>query len=185
MGGLGTDLTMTGTSRYISGGTGTKPDASGTYSLSPGTTIEFSNNSSSTENTRLSPSYYNIVVSGSSVANSSLSSTPLLFQSGGSFTVTSTGSFKHANVNGFSGAINTSISNTNNPTINLQNGSTIDYYRMMEQIRIYRIQVNIGQGATGNYYHLIISGTGNKTAPAGTLEIKGNFTSGWYFQLCT
>ena len=80
--GNATNITMTGTSQYITAGTSTKPDATGTYALSAGTTVEFTNTQPSTENIRLTPSYAKIIVSGSSVANSSLASTPLDIQNG-------------------------------------------------------------------------------------------------------
>ncbi len=174
-GGSGTNLTMTGTSTYKTAGTGTKPDAQGTYSLGAGTSIEFTNNVATEEVIRLSPSYYNIIVSGSSVANSSLTSTPLNIQINGSFTVTSTGTFKHANINGFSGASNTTISTTNNPTITLATGSTIEYYRADGTTQNISNNTNVGLGSS-HYYNLILSGTGTKTSPSTTLSILGNFT---------
>ena len=173
-GGSGTSLIMSGTSRYITAGAGTKPDASGTYNLAGGTTIEFNNNGSD-QNIRLTPSYAGIVVSGDGATNASLSSTPITFiPSGGSFTVTSTGTFKHYNVNGFSGAAGTAVTSTNNPAINLQDGSTINYGRTDGVAQVISNQTNIGQGATGNYFNLVLSGSGNKTAPAGNLNINGS-----------
>ena len=86
-GGVGTNLTTTGTSRYITGGGGTKPDAQGTYSLARGTTIEFALNSGTIIRLGLSPiSYADVVVSGTNVSNAS-PVTGIAFQSGGSFTV--------------------------------------------------------------------------------------------------
>lgn len=167
-------FTMLNSSRYITAGTGTKPDVNGTYSLATTSTIEFNNNAASDQTIRLSPSYANIVVSGSSVANASLTSTPLNIQGGCSFTVTSTGTFKHANIHGFSGAGNTCI--TTVPSINLQDGSTISYYRNDGAAQVISNQSNIGQGATGNYYNLILAGSGNKTAPSGNLNIGGSLT---------
>lgn len=176
MGGAGTYITMTGTSVYKTEGTSTKPDAQGTYNLGIGTSIEFANNSASEQIIRLSPSYANIIVSGSSVSNPSLTSTPLNIQAGGSFTVTSTGTFKHMNVNGFSGVANSTISSTNNPSINLQDGSTIEYNRNDGSAQTISSSVNVGQGTTGNYFSLTLSGSGNRIAPNTTLEIKGNLS---------
>jgi Secretion system C-terminal sorting domain len=153
MGGSGTNLTMTGTSQYITNGTGTKPDAQGTYSLGSGTTIEFANTNSSEQQIRLSPSYYNIIVSGINVANASVSSTPINMQTGSTFSVTNGGVFRHYNANGFAGGASTAISNTNNPTIDLQTNSTIDYARTTAGVF----------SARTDYKNIIISGGGTKT----------------------
>ncbi len=152
MGGAGTNLTMIATSRYITAGTGTKPDAQGTYSLAAGTTIEFRNNAATMQEVRLSPAYYNIDVSGSNVGNSSLVS-GITMQSGSSFTVTPTGVFKLQNSNGFTGSANTAINTSTNPTINLQTGSTVEYYGSASQIF----------SARTDYQNVIISGGGGKT----------------------
>ncbi|MGK4566785.1 hypothetical protein [Flavobacterium sp. 3HN19-14] len=45
IGGTATNFSMTGNSRYITDGAGDKPDAGGTYSLAPTSTIEFANSS--------------------------------------------------------------------------------------------------------------------------------------------
>ena len=106
---------MTGTSRYINGGAGTKPDAQGTYTLGASTTIEFDLGSATI--VRLSPAYSNIVVSGTNVTNTSLI-TGIAFQAGGTFTVNTGGTFNLKNTTGFSGLTSTAISSTNSPTIN-------------------------------------------------------------------
>ena len=173
LGGAGTSLTMTGTSTYKTAGSSvTKPDATGTYSLGIGTTIEFTNAAAGLESIRLTPlvgnvTYYNIIVSGSGVGTTAGSG--IKFQSGGSFTVKNAAVFKLQNTNGFSGAANTAIDNTNNPTIILEPGSTIEYNGTTQTIT----NQTINTPSNANYEGLTLSGTGTKTAPA-TLTINGN-----------
>ncbi len=170
-GGAGTNLTMTGTSLYKTAGTGTKPDAQGTYTLGTGTTIEFTNNALTTEDIRLTlPTYYNLIVSGSNVANPS-AGTGIKFQPGATFTVKNAGIFKLGNTAGFSGGLTTSVDNTNSPGIVLENGSTVEYYG--------------GPAGTNNqaitnvipYSGLTFSGTSVKTAPAGIVTVNGHLTN--------
>lgn len=127
MGGVGTHLLMSGSSRYTTAGTGTKPDAQESYSLGTGTTIEFTNTLSTRQDIRLAPMYANIEVSGSNVANGSLVSTPIYMQSGTVFRIKNGGVFKFLNQNGFCDGSATAISSVNNPVIQLENGSTVDY----------------------------------------------------------
>ena len=167
-GGTGTKLTMSGSSTYKTAGTTAKPDATGTYSLGLGTTIEFTNVFATEEMIRTAPDYANIVVSGSSVADHSdfFPALSIKIQAGGSFTVTNTGTFKVHNINGFSGGAGTSIANTNNPSINLQANSTIQYNRndgTSQQIT-----------NSGVYQNLSLAASGIKTAPAGILTVQGN-----------
>ncbi len=169
IGGLGTNVIMTGTSRYIQSGTGTKPDARGTYTLAPTSTIEFSNNAGTQQDTRLTPdvgsvTYANVDISGSNVGLSGATSV-LNMQAGTTFTVTSTGTFNVKNTNGFSGTATTAINNTNNPTIALVTGSTINYDGAAQTIT-----------NTQAYQNLTLSGSGSKTAPATNLLINGNFS---------
>jgi len=169
-GGTGTNLTMSGTSIYKTAGTTAKPDATGTYSLGPGTAVEFTNVFATEEMIRTAPDYANIVVSGSSVADHSdfFPALSIKIQAGGSFTVTSTGTFKVHNINGFSGGAGTSIANTNNPSINLQANAAIQYNRndgTSQQITNSEV-----------YQNLSLAGSGNKTAPTGNLTIQGNLT---------
>lgn len=84
-GGSGTNLTMLGTSKFITGGSGTKPDAQGTYSLAGASTIEFTGVSAT--QIRLSPQYANIIVSGTNVVAGTTTNGGLTFQNGGHFTV--------------------------------------------------------------------------------------------------
>lgn len=66
MGGTGTNLTMTETSKLITGNAGLKPSPEGAYSLGGGTTIEFSGIGDL--NPRVaSISYYNVIISGTNV----------------------------------------------------------------------------------------------------------------------
>lgn len=176
MGGTGTNLTMTGTSTYrTAGASQVKPDAAGTYSLGSATTIEFNNNLSGLESIRLIGSatvnYAKVIVSGTSVGTASLA-TGIRFQSGGSFTVKSGAVFKQINTTGFSGASTTAVSSTNNPTIILEAGSTVEYNGDNQAIS----NQTINTPSTANYENLLLSGTGNKTAPSGTLSIKGDLT---------
>lgn len=167
MGGAGTNLTMTGTSLYKTAGTNTKPDAAGTYTLGVGTTVEFTNTAATTEDVRLAPNYYNLVVSGSSVANASFV-TGIKFQAGGTFTIKNGGLFKLANSTGFSGGAATAVANSNSPAIILEDGSTVEYYGGLAGTNPQVITNVIP------YYHLGFTGTSVKTAPAGTLTVKGN-----------
>jgi uncharacterized repeat protein (TIGR02543 family) len=176
-------FTMTGTSRYITQGTGTKPDATGAYSLAAGTTIEFANVAASLQSIRLSngvPLYSNIIVSGTSVGTESRGSGPnsfIQFQPSGSFTLKSTATFKIKNQFGFSGAPNTAISSTNNPSIVLENGSTIEYNADVpgDNAQVVTNSTSVGQG-TGSYFNLVFSGDGEKTLPSGILAVNGNLT---------
>lgn len=157
-----TNLTMTGSSKLIAGGTGIKPDIGGTYTLDAGTTIEFSNMATTLESIRLAPNYYNIVVSGTAVGITTLSSS-IKIQSGGSFTVKGGATFKLQNTTGFSGGSSTAISNTNSPSIILENGSTVEY--------------NGGDQTITNQYpyqNLTISGSGIKAVSASLLTIQGH-----------
>ncbi|MFT3910966.1 MAG: Ig-like domain repeat protein [Ferruginibacter sp.] len=172
MGGAGTNLTMTGTSLYKTAGTATKPDAQGTYTLGTGTTVEFTNTAAATtEDVRLSaPTYYNLVVSGTNVANSSLG-TGIKMQAGGTFTVKNGGLFKLGNSTGFSGGAATSVANTNSPAIVLEDGSTVEYYGGPAGTNAQTV-TNVLP-----YYHLNFSGTSVKTAPATILTVKGNLSN--------
>ena len=169
MGGAGTNLVMTGTSRFITSGTGTKPAPQGTYTLGTGTTIEFGNTGGTQEDIRLTPTYGNIDVSGSNVGLSGASSSVTL-QTGTTFTVKGGGIFNVKNTNGFSGG-STAVSSTNSPGVVLEANSTINYNGTAQTITN---AINVGLG-TANYSNLILSGSGAKSAPA-TLSLTGNFT---------
>lgn len=166
MGGNETNLTMTDFSKYRTGKVGANPQAGGTYSLGLNTIIEFyQSDGTATNNStiRLVPivNYANIVVNGPLVANSG-TTTGVLFQSGGTFTVKNGATFKLLNDQGFydGTAANTAIKNTNNPTITLEDGSTIEYIGGNQTISHFNQNTN---PATQNYTNLKISGTGIKT----------------------
>jgi hypothetical protein len=170
-GGAGTNLTMTGTSLYRTAGTGTKPDAQEIYTLGAGTAIEFTNSLVTTQDIRLTaPTYYNIIVSGTSVANPS-AGTGIKMQSGGTFTVKNGAKFLLGNNAGFSGSLTASVSNTNNPSIVLEDGSVIEYYGGPLGTNPQSITNQVP------YSGLNFSGTSIKTAPAGTVTVKGNFSN--------
>ncbi|MBS1753915.1 MAG: hypothetical protein JST34_07690, partial [Bacteroidetes bacterium] len=165
LGGNTTSLVMTGTSYYKVNGAGTKPDAGGTsYTLSANSTIEFTGTSATL--IRVSsptPSYGNIIVSGSNVSLSSdLAS--IKMQTGTSFTVTSTGTFNVQSSTGFTDAAGAAVSSTNNPTIDLQNGSTINYNGIAQPLT-----------PRNDYRNLTISGSGAKTA-ASAFNVAETFT---------
>ena len=167
MGGASTNITMTGTSRYITSGISTKPDAMGTYSLAPTSTIEFSNNAGTQQDIRLTPAigtvnYGNVDITGSNVGLSGPTSS-LKMQAIATFKVLSTGTFNVQNINGFAGTTTTAINNTNAPTITLIAGSTINYDGINQAIT-----------NTVAYQNLRLSGTGLKTAPSTNLLIEGN-----------
>ncbi len=159
LGGTGTNLIMEDQSRFIMAGASTKPDATGSYTLSQNTTIEF-NNIGGFQSIRLTnpvPSYANIVVSGDNVGTTALgtgSNSFIQFQPNGSFTITGDGTFKQSNSFGFSGATNTSISSANNPTIALLDNSTVEYAGADQVITAL---------ITTEYKNLAISGFGIKS----------------------
>ncbi len=157
-----TNLTMTaGTFRL--GGSGVKPDISGTYSLSAGTTIEFTGTSAT--QVRLAPQYANVVISGTNVVAGTTTNGGLTFRTGGTFTVKNGARFKVNNDNGFSGGTTTAIKNTNSPVITLETGSTIDYTGS-DQIITNALP----------YQNLTVSTLGTKTSASGDL-IVNNLTT--------
>lgn len=153
-GDLENDVTMTGSSIYKLGGSGTKPTASGKYSLGANTTFDFTG-TSATEIRLIGPiiNYANIIIRGTNVSNSG-TATGIKFQTGGTFVVKSDAVFKLNTKAGFSGAINTAISTINGgPSITLEAGSTIEYSGASQTISLF----------TSHYKNLTISGTGTKT----------------------
>lgn len=157
-----TSLTMTaGTFRL--GGSGVKPDISGSYSLSAGTTIEFTGTSAT--QVRLAPQYANVVISGTNVVAGTTTNGGLTFRAGGNFTVKTGARFKVNNDNGFSGGTTTAIKNTNSPVITLETGSTIDYMGS-DQIITNALP----------YQNLTVSTLGTKTSASGDL-IVNNLTT--------
>ncbi len=201
VGGSTTNLTMTDNSRLIVGTIFTQPAMEGTYNLAGGT-IEFANNNATPQSIRaISSNYNNIEVSGKSVRNSIGN---IKLNPGGSFTVTPTGIFtindeaitgangeqtltiqsggifNCGNSLGFYGAtagINSPSVKNDIENIFLEPGSTINYSRSAPPLADGdQVITLIGPGGAVSYQNLLLSGNGNKTAPGGTLEIKGNLT---------
>lgn len=169
VGGTGTNLTMTGTSKYKTRGYGSKPDASGNYLLAPATTIEFYG-TSATDIRYGAPIYYaNIIVNGSNVSNAGTAN-GIRFQTAGTFVVKNGATFNINTAAGFTGGKDTGINTIANggPIITLETGSTIEYAKT---------------GTNGNqtitpffpaYSNLAISGSGIKKATATTINIAND-----------
>ena len=183
-----TNFTMDG-GRLIVATTGTQPCMTGTYTLTGGI-IEFAS-SQVTAQTIRSKSYQNIEVTGNNVGNSngniSLNANgTFVVKAGGVFeindnsitgpggtqtvTVENGGIFRTGNNEGFNGYSATFTNNSsvhqNITNINLNAGSTVEYMRSGDQ------PVTNANGLI--YSNLLISGTGNKTAPSGILTVQGN-----------
>ena len=168
-GGPGTNLTLLGTSRYITDGGGVKPDAEGTYDLAATSTVEFANSSGAgIIRLGLSPiSYGKIEVTGTNVSSTS-ATTGILFKSGGSFTVKQGASFTFRQPGGLNGLVNSAVSSTNSPTVTIENTpalSTIVYN-------------GVGQTLTGraDYGNLIINNTSGALTTSGDVTVSGTLT---------
>ncbi|MFT3912440.1 MAG: hypothetical protein QM737_23635 [Ferruginibacter sp.] len=188
-----TDLTMDGTSRFILRTAGTQPNMQGTYALSGSSVVEFANNNTTAQAIRNGSSYayQNIDISGNNVGNAS---TNIYLKGSGIFKVTATGIFsnnsnsiqaqaatsgqsvtmlaggvfKVFNAAGFNGTTATAIHSTIT-SFNLDAASTVEYARNGDQ--------TITNANSLQYGNLTLSGTsGIKTAPSGTLILKGNFS---------
>ncbi|MEO9003636.1 MAG: T9SS type A sorting domain-containing protein, partial [Ginsengibacter sp.] len=201
IGDASTNLTMTDDSRLIVETTSTQPSMEGTYNLTCGT-IEFTNNSATIQSIRtITGNYNNIEVSGKNVNNSNGN---INLNPGGSFTINpkgtftinddaitgskgvqtltirSGGTFNCGSSFGFYGA----LVGLNSPSVKddieyiiLEPGSAINYSRSKPPLTDGDQMITlIGQDGTIPYQNLILSGNGNKTAPAGTLGIKGDLT---------
>lgn len=151
-GGANTDFLMDANSVYRTAGTGTKPDAQGSYILDGNSKIVFTNTAATLQSIRLTPDYMNIDIEGVNVGTNTLA-TPIEMQLGSTFTVKDGATFKHSNTAGFNGGNATAIDNTNNPTITLETNSTIDYAGADQTITLF----------SPYYANLAISGTGVKT----------------------
>ncbi len=186
-----TKFTMTG-GRLIVGTSGTQPNMRGTYTLSAGV-IEFTGTSAKTIRTA---SYQNIEIPGTNVGNSGGNIT---LNSNGTLTVKPTGIFtiNDNNIEGPIGTQTVSVENggifncgnnqgfngfaatfTDNSSLH-QNIETI-ILGATSTVAYTRISTNSDQpittpNATG-YGNLTIAGAGTKTAPATTLNVRGNFT---------
>lgn len=189
-----TNLVMTGNSRLIVDTYGPNPKMSGSYNLSGGV-IEFKGSNLTSETIR-SRNYQNIEVTGNNVL---MSEGNIGLNSNGFFTVKNGGvfsindntiigngdgtqtvviengaTFKCGTNMGFNGSLITSAPikssavHQNITKIILEPNSTIDYTRNGDQ------PVTNADGLI--YQNLVVSGTGNKTAPSDNLIIQGNFS---------
>lgn len=177
-GGGSTNLTMSG-GRFIIAGTGSKPDANGTYTLTGGV-IEFTNTLATGQSIRSPKTYYGIEVTGNEVSGGSGNYTlanngSFTVNTGGRFTVTDqrivagtgtsvvvNGTFRTADADGFYGSSSTTVDGGN--TISFGANGTVTYNRSGAQ----------AVTTTGiSYHNLTLTGSGNKTLD-GTLDVNGN-----------
>ncbi len=182
-GSAATNFTMAN-GRFISSGTGTKPDMNGTYRLTGGV-VEFGCSQTTAQKIQSSKSYFNINVTGNNVGKGT---GDIIIKDGGSFTVKSNGiftvnedgiigpvgsqsvviesdaTFKCGNADGFNGGSNTSIK-SDIETINLNAGSTLEYVRKSDNGN----QI-VTSGIT--YQHVIMSGLGIKNLTTGTFALS-------------
>ncbi len=188
-----TALTMNGASRFIIRRGGSQPNMDGAYTLNAPSVIEFASTVAQTIKGTPSRAYSNIDVSGTNVSNSSGDinlKTGAAFRvlTGGIYSqtsgkiITASGSadptisvlvqdgatFNVGITEGFNGVPQSAIQNliTN---ITLQPNSTVNYSRLGTQT------ITNANGLV--YGNLVLSGSGVKTAPASTLDLKGSFTS--------
>jgi hypothetical protein len=189
-----TNLTMTGHSRLILGNFGPNPKMTGEYNLSGGV-IEFNGSNGTPQNIR-KENYQNIEVTGTNVLMSDGNITlneggTFTVKDGGTFTINDNtiigqgngtetitieggGTFKCGNNKGFNGSditsapIQSSSIHKNIIKIFLNPNSTVEYSREGDQ------PITNANGLI--YQNLVISGTGNKTAPSDDLIIQGNFS---------
>jgi len=191
-GDAGTSLTMDG-GRFRMAGTGTKPDITGTYTLTGGV-IEFYNSLLTTLAIRSPKTYYNVEVTGTNVGNGLGN---IGIASGGSFTVKTGGIFeinqnqlagpvgsqsviiesgaifKCGNPDGLSGGNGTSGYSTSIKsdieTVTFTSGSTIDYSRAT-------LGGNQVITTAHTYPNLILSGAGVKNVTTGTFLLSSAST---------
>jgi hypothetical protein len=167
-----TSLTMADQAVFRVGGTGTKPDIGGTYTLGKETTIEFRGLAASPQYIRITPTYANVGVYGVNVQNAAVS-TPLNIQAGCHFILDSLakysqtgnssivfggsggkvdikGTFAFMDTDGWSGTLNTAISSANNPQIQWSKGSTLEFLSnaTYRQLAPANCNVKLSGGAT-------------------------------------
>lgn len=195
-----TNLTMTGNSRLIVSSTGTNPKMAGIYNLTGGV-IEFKG-SNLTPQTIRNEKYQNIEVTGTNVSNSDGHITlnangSFTVKNGGSFTINdnsikaadltngqvvtveNNATFRCGNKMGFHGFIpnelyNFSSIHGNISKIILEKGSTVEYCRTNPPLSDGDQVITNANGLI--YQNLILSATGNITAPSDNLIIEGNFS---------
>ena len=152
-GSAGSNVTITGSSTYKTGGSGVKPDSGGTYSLAPGTTIEYYSPSVAATNPRKSGIIYaDVVINGNNIVNTGVSG--LKFQPSATFTVKTNAIFKLQNPDGFTGSTSTAIDVTAPPTFVFEPESAIEYSALADQTITPLIS---------GYPNLNISGSGIKS----------------------
>jgi len=194
-----TNLTMSGNSRFIVSSNGTNPRMDGVYNLTGGV-IEFAN-SGATPQTIRSKNYQNIEITGTNVLMSTgkISLNDLgtfKIKNGAIFTandntiegttgsqtviVESGGLFRCGTNKGFHGftitpiPIKSSAINSDIEHIILEPNSTVEYSRSSPPLADGDQPITNTNGLI--YQNLILSGTGNKTAPTGDLIIQGNLS---------
>jgi len=199
IGNSNTNLTMSDNSRLIVSSVGQNPPMAGSYNLSGGV-IEF-RGSNGTPQTIRSKSYQNIEVTGNNVSmsdgNITLNTNGIFrVKSGGVFTINdntingpngtqtiiveSGGYFKCGTNKGFNGftitsaPIKSSAINSDIENIILEPNSTVEYSRSSPPLSDGDQPITNANGLI--YQNLVISGSGNKTAPADNLIIQGNLT---------
>lgn len=141
-GGASTNLVMQDTSRFINGGSATKPNIAGTYTLAPTSTIEFTG--SAATQIRVAPSYANIIISGTNVTAGSTETAGLTIQNGTNFTIKDGATFKVPNPQGMYGNTQTAIKNSPAITFVLENNSTVDYNSTGADQLITKLDVSYG-----------------------------------------
>ena len=170
--------------RFITAGSGIKPNMNGTYNLSGGV-VEFAGSETTAQTIQTSKSYLNIEVTGNNVGKAS---GDITIKNSGTFTVKSNGiftiiedaitgpvgsqlvvvesdaTFKCGNADGFNGGNNTSVK-SDVETINLNAGSILEYARSSGSGN----QV-VTSGIT--YHHVIMSGFGVKNLATGTFALS-------------
>ena len=194
-----TNLTMTGNSRLIVSGYGPNPKMGGVYNLTGGV-VEFRNTGATAQTIR-SKNYQNIEITGTNVLMSEGNITlndlgTFKIKNGAIFTVNdntingpigsqtvtveSGGLFKCGTVKGFHGftitpiPIKSSALNSDIENIILQPNSTVEYSRSSPPLSDGDQPITTANGLI--YQNLILSGTGNKTAPSDDLIIQGNLS---------
>jgi hypothetical protein len=194
-----TNLTMNDNSRLIVGGFGPNPVMNGMYDLTGGV-IEFTG-SGATPQTIRNQTYQNIEVTGNNVNNSDgniilRNGGTFIVKNGGVFTINdntiagpvgvqtviveSGGTFKSGNTQGFHGfaftpapKLNSSL-NADIENIMLQPNSKVEYSRASPPLSSGDQPITNANGLI--YQNLVLSGTGNKTAPTDNLFIQGNLS---------
>lgn len=141
-GGSSTNLVMQDVSRFINGGSATKPNIGGTYTLAPTSTIEFTGTAAT--QIRVAPSYANIIISGTNVTAGSTSTAGLTIQDGTTFTIKDGATFKVPNPQGMYGNTQTAIKNSPAITFDLEANSTVEYNAAGEEQLISKLNNSYG-----------------------------------------